>query len=193
MLLPLLSSQALAYDDPAVAVCEYSRFQGADIETAGRKRTKVHLNTGEVRIAYDFAPLNTEPVTEELVCKFKVDVSGEIVFDREIPAAAETCIFLADRVQKSGQQPGDLEKLQQCMVILQESADLENKFLKQVTLPLIMMGLYPIKPDRTKLQVVKSEPEIEARCVSARDELAKNPDDAFASAILRQCASAAKN
>jgi hypothetical protein len=143
---------AFAYDDTAVAVCEYSRFQGQ--MPSWYERVDEEIKGVTVRLRYERSPLNTKPKTEEFECSFELR-DGKFEVAATYPAEVLQCEDISRKLASEGL---DVDQ----RVALQSQADACGKIYEQVTLrsmkwretigePLSEMGVYPIDPADTAL------------------------------------------
>lgn len=172
--LPLLvmSLPAAAYDDPAVAVCEFSWAKGEDLAQAGIRRVGAVIAGDTVTLSYEQSVLNTKPQTSDQICHFDADIRGELSLRFDRSARVDECSEITDRVKaailqfgsKSAEARAFVTPLTDCQPILKAAYDLEMDRLKTISLPLLMMGIYPIKPENTELNVPVDRAKFQADC-----------------------------
>lgn len=163
---------ASAFDDPAVAVCEYSWTRGADLAQAGIRRVSEDISGDTVTLTYEQSVLNTKPQVTEQICHFQADMRGELTLKFEPYAGSVDCLDVTSRAKAAILQFGSqsteaqafAKPLNDCLPVLQAANDLEADRLSNVSLPLLMMGIYPIKPESSELVVPIDRAKFQADC-----------------------------
>ena len=61
VVLPVPAFPAFAYDDPAIAVCEFTKTRGKPVDESLYKRISAKIVGRTVTIEYERSPLNTAP------------------------------------------------------------------------------------------------------------------------------------
>lgn len=198
----LATAPAFAYDDPAVAVCEYSWARGADVSHGGYARTDAKIAGDTVTLTYDHSVLNTAPKTFVQTCRFEADIDGDLLLATDRSPELQACDDLADQkkptIEKYGPNSQEVRNLSgqlaECLPLLQAESDKQNEILMNVSFPLLSMGLYPIKPQDTALAVEIDRAKFQKQCDGKRAALAEltarqETDDSLALEI-KHCAAA---
>lgn len=141
--------KAAAFDDPAVAVCEWvvKNYDGTPgIESY--KRISASVDHREVHLEFETSALNTAPVRATRDCAFRLQNDG-FVFDDPPPSPANCDAELA--AYKKSWAPQVSEALEDCRQRLEAELDRLSRILAFRDFPLIQTGIYPIPAERTKL------------------------------------------
>jgi hypothetical protein len=143
---------AFAYDDTAVAVCEYSRFQGQ--MPSWYERVDEEIKGVTVRLRYERSPLNTKPKTEEYECNFKLR-DGKFEMAVTYPGEILQCEEISRKLSNEGLDVDQRVALQTqadaCTKMYEQFAFSTRKWKETIGTPLVEMGIYPIDPADTAL------------------------------------------
>ncbi|PBB64239.1 hypothetical protein CK228_34095 [Mesorhizobium sp. WSM4312] len=172
---------ALAYDDPAVAVCEYSWARGADLSAGGYTRTDAKMAGDTVTLTYDYSVLNTSPKPFVQTCRFEADIDGGLLLATDRSPELQACYDLAEQknpiIEKYGPNSKEVRdlsgQLTECRPLLQAESDKQNDILTNVAFPLLSMGLYPINPKDTALIATIDRAKFQKECDGKRAGLAE--------------------
>lgn len=148
---PMASSQA--YDDPAFAICEFSRFGWDGPQKRGMERVEARIDGQSVFLTYEQSILGLKPRTRKLSCTYAYGDNGFELRVRR-PEQAEACDIALGALSKAGLDIDQRIKLEQaaaeCRAVL-ESEKQENHRLQQKLGDLISEGVYPIRQNETGL------------------------------------------
>ena len=145
----------MAYDDPAVAVCQYTKFRGEDPAATGYQRSSVAIHGAGVSITFGRSVLGTKPKMEIVTCNFTfADDYFYILNTRRIEA--NRC----DTLEKAASSDGSTadERIEwemnqaSCFALYSDSYPSEDRWSKEVLAPLTELGVYPIPAAETGLR-----------------------------------------
>jgi hypothetical protein len=150
------SSPALAYDDPAVAVCEYAKFRGEDPIKTGFTRTGAYIDGHKVTLDYERSVLNIKPKRSRWECEFKIE-DGMFHLEIKTSKLDERCrghkialsqvgLDFDERVKRHGVY--DAVCASQAQIAIQNPAVWRN----EIEGPLTRLDVYPILPADTELE-----------------------------------------
>lgn len=165
---------ALAYDDPAIAVCEYHLKNwalpksGVMPKTIDYKRTDAKISGDAVTIFYTTAALGTAPRPDSHNCKFEL-VKNKFRLSNDKHQQAPQCKKFTDDAKmkamlvKFTDMPEPSKRLKAieafqaemktCQKILNRNLAKFIKYGTTISLPLAQLRIYPIKPDETDLAI----------------------------------------
>jgi hypothetical protein len=88
------ASPALAYDDPAVAVCEWFVKDHSLDSDANYIRNSAAVEGSTVVLKFSTAPRNTKPKVQDYTCIFQRDEQGQFILKPESDAVAASSSWL---------------------------------------------------------------------------------------------------
>lgn len=155
-LLLMIPWPALAgYDDPAIAVCIYSKFHGEDFAQAGYRRVGSRVIGTEVIVDLERSVLNTKPKPETLQCIFERRGDEFHLLDSEAYKKAE-CSAIEQKALAENSTPDERVEWQQrqddCLALYSGPATEAGSFDRETIAPLRDMGIYPIRASETLLK-----------------------------------------
>lgn len=151
-----VASENEAYDDPAVAICEYDLHEGrTPPETYSRESSEIEGKT--VTIRYSIQVLNMKPKQDQFTCDFILNESGYLIWG-PLTEEAGYCLehIPALREELKGYKPGSSRyadihiQIDRCVSVLEPIRDREMKRARYMV-RLLNAGVYPIDPKETKL------------------------------------------
>ena len=158
------SQSAYAYDDPAVAVCEYTRFHGLSPTKLGYSRTKAEVDGSLVNLIYEKSVLNTAPRKTPLTCAFRKTGDGRFVLKRSSDVNPEDeqvkrCRDIVTEGQKQIDQGkldiSDTAIVRTRMSMCDRTLGIDpnaDAMLNQIDQDLEYLGIYPISQSDTLLK-----------------------------------------
>ncbi|RRI02297.1 hypothetical protein EH240_12580 [Mesorhizobium tamadayense] len=188
-------TEAEAYDDPAVAVCEFAWAQGADLAQAGIKRVATDISGDTVRLTYEQSVLNTKPKTIDQTCQFEADMRGDLKLKFESAPRVLECNEIVEKAKAAILQFGAqstearafMQPVTDCQPVLKSALEIEQDRLRNVSFPLLMMGIYPINPKDTELNVPTDRAKYQAECDTKQAERDKGGTGDQLTIELRGC------
>lgn len=149
-----------AFDDPAVAACEFTLIKGRYIPAPAYERINAMISGTTVTIRYRTSVLNTAPRERELVCHFALDTAGRFGLVAPVDAAAQACgenlPALIERAKKAVRNSSEYHavksEMERCLPIMKADAANQANYLREVALPLTQSGIYPVAPEDTALR-----------------------------------------
>ena len=147
---------AKAFDDPAVAACEWMTQHYDVLPAQEYRRVSASLSGNTVKLTYQVAALNTAPEAHTKICRFERQ-GKSILFERPKPPAGcdkvrEDATAAVAFPRTDPRRGAIAVALQDCMDKLQAAL---NQSLAQISneFPLMETGIYPIDPAKTALVV----------------------------------------
>lgn len=145
------------YDDPAVAVCEFTKLRGRTPKPAEYSRVSSRIKGTEVEITHTSTPLNTPPQTHVYKCEFETSESG-FTLKRSLGPKTQKCVEMAESYHAeiaagvSSKRRNEIAAFAKSCdaTIRQETADIMRAIMDE-GVALTSAGLYPIKPETTRL------------------------------------------
>jgi hypothetical protein len=152
----LTASSAWAYDDPAVAVCQFSRFHGHDLTSLGYTRTTAEISLETVILTFEKSVLNTKPKPERTECQFAFR-DGKFHIVNLWQLKADACNALERRATLDEQGLiGDRDAWEKasgdCLQLYDKPPITAEGWEEEVVRPLTEMGIYPIDPKDTEMK-----------------------------------------
>ena len=148
-----------AYDDPAVAVCEFTRLRGRTPAPSDYTRQSAVVDGLVATITYTTSPLNTRPKEHEYSCRFKASEDGRFVLDREFTKRTVECTETMKKMSEELSEETPQERrdemrktVEECKKIIADERDAAFRTLIDEDLALTFIGVYPIEPDQTELR-----------------------------------------
>lgn len=147
---------AAAYDDPAVAVCQFTKFHGQDPSATGYRRTSAKIDGQKVFIELERSTLNTAPRREMLECWFR-ERDGYFHIVDPIEEKKRYCTFIENAAGYSGASE-DAQRLWEqqqsaCFALYSEPEVPYYEFERLTIEPLLGTGIYPISIVDTQMRV----------------------------------------
>ena len=147
------------YDDPAVAVCEFSHTLGADIAADGFKRVSANIDGASVILTYERSILNTKPKRTTIHCQFEALPGNRFGLTVPVTSKERACIRIVKRGRVRMKQlgtaardyPSVKAKVEACETIA-NPALVQGMAIKLVETQLAKLGIYPISAADTDLR-----------------------------------------
>lgn len=147
LLMPHAPTADAQWDDPAVAACEWLAQRQDVLPAQNYQRISAKIDGNSVVLAFHVSALNTAPEKMEKICSFEMSGS-HIVFVREKAGDCDTELA-AYRKAFNWETRAPLQECSDRMTAVLHR--LESQIVTE--LPLVMTGIYPIDPTKTKLQI----------------------------------------
>jgi hypothetical protein len=151
---------ALAYDDPAVAVCQFAAFGGRDPAKDGFERVDAKIDGPDVFLAFAKSVLNTKPKLTEMSCRFESGAGGIRLVGPSFPEEIRECVAVLDEAPTKLYSLGTANKLYPAYKAKVEAcletaggAQAELSAFRDVERLLTALGIYPIDPADTELRL----------------------------------------
>jgi hypothetical protein len=151
---------ALAYDDPAVAVCQFVAFGGRDPAKDGFERVAAKIDGSDVILTFGKSVLNTKPKLTEMTCRFEAGAGGIRLAGPSFPDEVKACIQVLDEAPTKLYDMGTANKLYPAykakVDACQQTAGrayVELTGFRDVERLLVGLGIYPIDPADTEMRM----------------------------------------
>lgn len=147
------------YDDPAVAVCEFTKLRGREPNPSEYTRKSAIVDGLSVTIVHTKSPLNTRPQEDEYSCLFEADDDGAFKLARNFQQGTQECSERI-RVMRSELSPETTRERRDEILAYAESCQetIDREFaeaartLLDEDMILSAVGIYPIPADQTALR-----------------------------------------
>ena len=102
---------AIAYDDAAVAVCQFVAFGGRDPSKDGFERIGAKIDGSDVLLTFGKSVLNTKPKPTEMSCRFEPGAGGIRLAGPSLSGEVKSCIAVLDEAPTKLYDMGTANKL----------------------------------------------------------------------------------
>jgi hypothetical protein len=153
--------QALAYDDPAVAVCQFVAFGGRDPAKDGFERVAAEIDGSDVILTFGKSVLNTKPKLTEMSCQFESGAGGIRLAGPSFSDEVQSCIAVLDEAPTKLYDMGTANKLYPAYKAKVEACEqiagaafVELNAFRDIERLLTGLGIYPIDPVDTEMRLL---------------------------------------
>ena len=150
---------AAAYDDPAVAVCQFVAFAGRDPAKDGFERVAAKIDRSEVILTFGKSVLNTKPKLTDVTCRFESGTGGIRLVGPHFPDDVQSCIAILDEAPTKLYDMGTANKLYPAYKAKVEACEeragtalVELSAFRDAERLLSGLGIYPIDPADTEIR-----------------------------------------
>ena len=171
---------ALAYDDPAVAVCQFAAFGGRDPAKDGFDRVAAEIDGSNVILTFGKSVLNTKPKLTEMSCRFEFGAGGIRLVGPHFPDEVRACIAILDEAPTKLYNMGTANKLYPAYKAKVETCEeqagtalIELSAFRDIERLLTGLGIYPIDPSDTEMRLAPRASSTEpghSACGAARED-----------------------